>query len=67
MKEQYGNMNLTLTDIQRVKYLWCVSGDLKVTALRLGLQLCYMEVCFVFCKWDSRERENGRNNILDNH
>jgi len=39
MKETYENMKLLVKNIQYEKYNWNICGDLKVTALLLGLQL----------------------------
>jgi hypothetical protein len=50
MKQSYENMKLLVENIQYEKYKWNICGDLKVTALLLGLQL-----------GDSRDRKH--NNI----
>jgi len=53
MKEYYENMKLLLENIQYEKHNWNNCGDLKVTALLLGLQLSYTKVCCFLCEWDS--------------
>jgi hypothetical protein len=48
MKESYENMKLLLKKIQYEKYKWNICGNLKVTALLLGLQLGYTKFgCFM--------------------
>jgi len=39
MKESYENKKLLVENIQYEKYNWNICGDLKVTAILLGLQL----------------------------
>jgi len=46
MKESYENMELLLEKIQYEKYNWNICGNLKVTALLLGLQLGYAKFCY---------------------
>jgi hypothetical protein len=58
MKESYENMKLLLEKIQYGKYNWNICGDLKVTALSLGLELgCSKFYCFL-CEWDRRDRKH---------
>jgi hypothetical protein len=45
MKESYENMKLLLEMIHCEKCKWNIYGDLKVTALSLGLQLRYTKYC----------------------
>jgi len=53
MKEYYENMKLLLEKIQYEKHNWNICGDLKLTALLLGLQFGYTTVCCFLCEWDS--------------
>ena len=53
MKEYYENMKLLLEKTQYEKHNWNICGDLKVTALLLGLQLGYTKVRCFLCEWDS--------------
>jgi hypothetical protein len=55
IKVSYKNMKLFLGKIQDEKYNWKICGDLKVTALFLGLQLGYTKFCCFLCEWDSRD------------
>jgi len=57
IKESYENMKLLLGKIQDEKCNWKICGDLKVTALFLGLQLGYTKFCCFLCEWDSRDTE----------
>jgi hypothetical protein len=57
MKEPYENMKLLLEKIQYEKYNWNICGDLKATALMLGLQRSYTKLCCFLCEWDSRDRK----------
>jgi len=36
------------------KFKWHICGELKVTALLLGLQQGFTKYCCFICKWDSR-------------
>ena len=36
------------------KFKWQICGDLKVTALLLGLQHGFTKYCCIICEWDSR-------------
>jgi len=38
------------------KFKWQMCGDLKVTALLLGLQQGFTKYCCFICEWDSRAR-----------
>ena len=53
MKEYFENMKLLLEKTQYENHNWNICGDLKVTALLLGLQFCYTKVCCFLCEWDS--------------
>jgi hypothetical protein len=44
--------------IQYEKYDWNICGDLKVTALFLGLQQNYTTFCCFLWEWDSRDRKH---------
>jgi hypothetical protein len=46
IKESYKNSKLGFKNIQYGKYNWNICGDLKVTALLLGLQLGYAKFCY---------------------
>jgi len=50
MKESYKHMKLVLEKTQYEKYNWNFCGDLKVTALLLGLQLGYTKFCCFLCE-----------------
>ena len=43
-------MKLVLEKTQYEKYNWNFCGDLKVTALLLGLQLGYTKFCCFLCE-----------------
>ena len=43
-------MKLLLEKIQHEKYYYNICGDLKVTALLLGLQLGYVRICCCLCE-----------------
>jgi hypothetical protein len=57
MKQSYENMKLFLEKIQYKKYNWNFCGDLKVTALSLGLKLGCTEFCCFLCECDRRDRK----------
>jgi hypothetical protein len=50
MKESYKHMKLLLDKTQYEKHNWNFCGDLKVTALLLGLRLGYTEICCFLCE-----------------
>lgn len=56
MKETYDNMTRLLDKINYKTYKWCISADLKVVAILLGLQLGFTKYCCFLCEWDSRAR-----------
>jgi len=49
-------MNILLEAINYDKFKWQICGDLKVIALRLGLQQGFTKYCCFICEWDSRAR-----------
>jgi len=49
-KESYKHVTLLLENTQYEKYNWNFCGDLKVTALLLGLQLGYTKFCCFLCE-----------------
>jgi hypothetical protein len=51
-------MKLVLEKIQYEKYNCNICGDVKVTALLLGLQLGYTKFYWFLREWDSRDREH---------
>jgi hypothetical protein len=55
LKESYEYMKLLLEKIHYEKYKWNICGDLKVTALLIGLRLGYTKYCCFLCEWDSRD------------
>lgn len=56
MKESYESMQLILNKIGYDKYKWQLCGDLKVSAIILGLQKGYTKHCCFLCLWDSRAK-----------
>ncbi|ESN97698.1 hypothetical protein HELRODRAFT_177753 [Helobdella robusta] len=58
MKETYESMKTLLKVIKYTDHNWNISGDLKVVALLLGMQLGYTKhMCFL-CLWNSRDDAN---------
>ena len=55
-KESYENMKILLEAINYDKFKWQFCGDLKVTALLLGLQPAFTKYFCLICDWDSRVR-----------
>jgi len=55
-KELYENMKILMEAINYDKFKWQFSGDLKVTALLLGLQQGFTKYCCFICEWDSKSR-----------
>ena len=53
-KESYENMKIMMEAINYDKFKWQICGDLKVTALLLGLQQGFTKYCCFICEWDSR-------------
>jgi hypothetical protein len=53
-KESYENIKILMKAINYDKFKW--RGDLKVTALLLGLQQRFTKYCCFICEWDSRAR-----------
>ena len=49
-------MKILMEAINYDKFKWQISGDLKVIALRLGLQQGFTKYCCFICEWDSRAR-----------
>jgi hypothetical protein len=58
LKESYENIKLLLENIQYEKYNCNICGNIKDTALLLGLQLGYTKLCCFRCKWDSMDSKN---------
>jgi len=56
IKESYENMKILMEAINYDKFKWQICGDLKVIALRLGLQQGLTKYCCFICEWDSRAR-----------
>jgi len=55
-EESYENMKILIDAINYDKFKWQICGDLKVTALLLGLQQGFTKYCCFICEWDSRAR-----------
>jgi len=55
-KESHENMKILMDAINYDKFKWQICGDLKVTALLLGLQQKFTKYCCFICEWDSRAR-----------
>ena len=49
-------MKILMEAIIYDKFKWQICGDLKVIALRLGLQQGLTKYCCFICEWDSRAR-----------
>jgi len=54
--ELYENLKILMEAINYNKFKWQICGDLKVTALLLGLQHGFTKYCCFICEWDSRPR-----------
>lgn len=54
MSETYEDMRILLQAIKYNEYEWLVSGDLKVIAILMGMQLGFTKYCCFLCLWDSR-------------
>ncbi|KAF2361328.1 hypothetical protein FHG87_007917 [Trinorchestia longiramus] len=48
-------MKSLLKTIKYTGHQWQISGDLKVTAIILAIQLGYTKYCFILCQWYSRD------------
>jgi len=55
-KEPYENMEILMEAINYDKFKWHICGELKVTALLLGLQQGFTKYCCFICEWDSTAR-----------
>jgi hypothetical protein len=55
-KETYENMKFFSTEIRYDEFQWKICGDLKVTAILLGMQLGYAKYCCFLCQWGIRAR-----------
>ena len=64
LKESYESMKLLLGKIKYNEFKWKLCGNLKVTALLLGMQLGYTKYCCFLCEWDSRDKKNHYVNKL---
>jgi hypothetical protein len=53
LRKRYENMKLLLTCIQYNIHCWNICGDLKVTALLVGMLLGFTEFCCFLYEWDS--------------
>ena len=49
-------MKILMEAINYDTFKWQISGDLKVSALLLGLQQVFTKYCCLICDWDSRAR-----------
>ncbi|ESO03076.1 hypothetical protein HELRODRAFT_173956 [Helobdella robusta] len=58
MKETYESMKTLLKVIKYTDHNWDISGDLKVVALLLGMQLGYTKHMGFLCLWNSRDDAN---------
>jgi len=54
--ELYKNPKILMEAINYSKFKWQICGDLKVTALLLGLQQGFTKYCCFICEWDTRAR-----------
>jgi hypothetical protein len=52
-KGTYENIEESLICVNYTTYLWHICGDLKVTAILMGLQKVYIKFCCFLCEWDS--------------
>jgi len=57
MKESHENIKLLLEKIQYEIYNLNICGNVRITALLLGLQLGYTKFCCSLCEWGSRGRK----------
>jgi len=55
-RESYEYMKILMEAINHDKFKWQICGDLKVTALLLGLQQGFTKYCCFICEWDSSVR-----------
>jgi hypothetical protein len=51
--ETYENMKNLLDKINYNKYFWNICGDLKISAILLGMRLGYTKYCCFICEWKS--------------
>lgn len=58
MKENYETLKQILLDIKYEEHQWRISGDLKVVAILMGLQLGYTKYMCFMCLWDTRFKGN---------
>lgn len=58
MKETYDSMKIIFEKIKYNEHQWDVSGDLKVVALIMGLQLGRTRNSCIFCTWISTAKIN---------
>lgn len=66
LKETHDSMKLILTKIRYAEHNWDVSGDLKVTALIMGLQLGRTKnMCFL-CTWISTAKIDHYSAVWEN-
>lgn len=54
MNEKYEDIKILLEAIEYNKYEWFISGDLKMVAILMGMQLGFTKYCCFLCMWDSR-------------
>ena len=52
-KESYETIKIPIEAINYDKVKWQICGDLKETALLLGLQQGFTKYCCFICEWDS--------------
>jgi hypothetical protein len=55
-KETYENRKEILSCLNYQTYQWHICGDLKVTAILMGLHKGYIKFSYFLCKWDSRAK-----------
>jgi len=57
-KESYENMKILMEAINYDKFKWQIGGDLKLTALLLGLQQGFTKYCCFISEWDNRAQSS---------
>lgn len=57
-KEDYDTLKQILLDVKYQEHQWRISGDLKVVAILMGLQLGYTKYMCFMCLWDTRFKGN---------
>ena len=58
-KETYENLKQLLNCLHFRNHIWQIRGDLKITALLVGLQTGYTKYCFFLCEWDCGDQSAG--------